>query len=132
MAAAAPSTNDQLTQPKRLIVCCDGMFHNLAITSNIVTTVNLTSRTGTWEDSTSDLIQAPTNVTRLTRALSRNAIVEENGVTTVIPQVVYYQKGVGTSFGDIILGGTINISRVECLSGCFFFLLLSCYIFPSE
>lgn len=79
MAAAAPQ--------KRLIVCCDG----------------------TWEDSLADTHQPPTNVTRISRVLSRNAIVEENGVKTVVPQIVYYQKGVGSGLGNQLLGGAVGL-----------------------
>ncbi|PWY93557.1 peptidoglycan binding domain-containing protein [Aspergillus sclerotioniger CBS 115572] len=68
--------------PKRLIVCCDG----------------------TWKDATADNQQPPSNVTRLTRTLSRVAVVEENGQTQEIPQIVYYQKGVGTGLGDKYFG----------------------------
>lgn len=63
--------------------------------------------TGTWQDSTADDLQPPSNVTRLSRVISRNAILEENGEKKVIPQIVYYQKGVGTGFNavDKLLGG---------------------------
>jgi len=98
---ATPSTvNSQPPPTKRLIICCDG----------------------TWEDSKSDLVQPPSNVTRLTRSLSRNAIVEENGVTRVIPQIAYYQKGVGTSFGDTILGGGIGLGLSANVRAAYGFL----------
>jgi uncharacterized protein (DUF2235 family) len=61
---------------------------------------------GTWQDSTDDASEPPSNVTRLSRALSRTAIVKENGVLREIPQIVYYQKGVGTGLGDKYFGGT--------------------------
>ncbi|RDW92717.1 T6SS phospholipase effector Tle1-like catalytic domain-containing protein [Aspergillus mulundensis] len=73
---------------KRLIVCCDVP--------------------GTWQDSTDDVSEPPSNVTRLSRALSPSAIVEENGVRREIPQIVYYQKGVGTGTGDKYFGGTVT------------------------
>ncbi|KAI2895398.1 hypothetical protein CBS11852_4748 [Aspergillus niger] len=68
--------------PKRLIVCCDG----------------------TWKDSTADTRQPPSNVTRLTRTLSRVAVVKENGQDKEIPQIIYYQKGVGTGLADKYFG----------------------------
>jgi hypothetical protein len=38
--------------------------------------------------------------------LSRFAVVEgEDGQQHEIPQIVYYQKGVGTNFGDKYWGG---------------------------
>ncbi|GFF42746.1 uncharacterized protein YEL023C [Aspergillus udagawae] len=74
--------------PKRLIVCCDG----------------------TWQDSLADAAQPPSNVTRLSRVLSRFAVVEgEDGQQHEIPQIVYYQKGVGTNFGDKYWGGVAGL-----------------------
>ncbi|OJJ45860.1 hypothetical protein ASPZODRAFT_167574 [Penicilliopsis zonata CBS 506.65] len=72
---------------KRLIVCCDG----------------------TWQDSTADARQPPSNVTRLTRALSRNATITVDGEKIVIPQITYYQKGVGTGLGDRFWGGAAGL-----------------------
>ncbi|GIK05476.1 hypothetical protein Aspvir_009588 [Aspergillus viridinutans] len=69
--------------PKRLIVCCDG----------------------TWQDSLADAAQPPSNVTRFSRVLSRLAVVEGEE----IPQIVYYQKGVGTSLGDKYWGGVAGL-----------------------
>ncbi|KAJ0412997.1 hypothetical protein BJY00DRAFT_297586 [Aspergillus carlsbadensis] len=68
---------------KRLIVCCDG----------------------TWQDATADSSEPPSNVTRLERALSCTAIIHDNGVQNEIPQIVYYQKRVGTGLGDKVFGG---------------------------
>ncbi|PKX89220.1 T6SS phospholipase effector Tle1-like catalytic domain-containing protein [Aspergillus novofumigatus IBT 16806] len=74
--------------PKRLIVCCDG----------------------TWQDSLADEAQPPSNLTRFSRALSRLAIVDgEDGQQHEIPQIVYYQKGVGTSLGDKYWGGVAGL-----------------------
>lgn len=58
--------------------------------------------TGTWQDSVNDSTQPPTNLTRFSRALSRNAVITTNGKKRQIPQIVYYQKGVGNNIG----GGT--------------------------
>ncbi|KAF9885346.1 hypothetical protein FE257_012963 [Aspergillus nanangensis] len=66
---------------KRLIVLCDG----------------------TWQDSTTDDLKAhPTNVTLISRALSPYGVGEDG---SLIPQIVYYQPGVGTSLGDKLRGG---------------------------
>ncbi|KAL5360109.1 hypothetical protein BJX96DRAFT_68279 [Aspergillus floccosus] len=66
---------------KRLIVLCDG----------------------TWQDSTTASAHAhSTNVTRLSRALSPYAVSESG---TLIPQIVFYQPGVGTNLGDKLRGG---------------------------
>ncbi|KKK22183.1 hypothetical protein AOCH_001495 [Aspergillus ochraceoroseus] len=85
---------------KRLIVCCDG----------------------TWEDATADSDQPPSNVTRISRALSRTAIVEEDGQTREIPQIVYYQKGVGTGIGDKYFGGVTGIGLSANVRAAYGFL----------
>jgi len=87
-------------QPKRLIVCCDG----------------------TWEDATADSVQPPSNVTRISRALSRYAEVEEDGVKKIIPQIVYYQKGVGTGIGDKIWGGAAGAGLSANIRAAYGFL----------
>ncbi|KAL4999473.1 hypothetical protein BDV10DRAFT_200703 [Aspergillus recurvatus] len=85
---------------KRLIVCCDG----------------------TWQDSTADESEPPSNVTRLSRALSRTAIVKENGVQREIPQIVYYQKGVGTGLGDKYFGGVTGVGLSANVRAAYGFL----------
>ncbi|EAU29538.1 predicted protein [Aspergillus terreus NIH2624] len=66
---------------KRLIVLCDG----------------------TWQDSTTaSPDDHPTNVTRLSRALSPYAVTDTG---LLIPQIVFYQPGVGTNLGDKLRGG---------------------------
>ncbi|KAI5858652.1 hypothetical protein BZA05DRAFT_10029 [Tricharina praecox] len=64
---------------KRIIICCDG----------------------TWQNSDGGVKEDPTNITRITRALKS---VSSSG----IPQIVYYQSGVGTggTIDKIIGGGT--------------------------
>ncbi|KAF2492930.1 hypothetical protein BU16DRAFT_529186 [Lophium mytilinum] len=60
----------------------------------------------TWQDSTSDSsTAAPTNVTRFARALSQWAPAAFGD----IQQIVYYQKGVGSSPLDRLLGGAAGI-----------------------
>ncbi|CBF73562.1 hypothetical protein AN7939.2 [Aspergillus nidulans FGSC A4] len=85
---------------KRLIICCDG----------------------TWQDSTDDASEPPSNVTRLSRALSRTAIVKENGVLREIPQIVYYQKGVGTGLGDKYFGGVTGVGLSANVRAAYGFL----------
>ncbi|OOF97937.1 hypothetical protein ASPCADRAFT_394788 [Aspergillus carbonarius ITEM 5010] len=87
--------------PKRLIVCCDG----------------------TWQDSTADKHQPPSNVTRLSRTLSRVAEVKENGQTKEIPQIVYYQKGVGTGLADKYFGGVAGIGLSANVRAAYGFLV---------
>lgn len=60
---------------------------------------------GTWEDGTSDTESPPSNITRISRALRQYAKVERNGVSMMVPQIVYYQKGVGTGVVDQYIGG---------------------------
>lgn len=62
---------------------------------------------GTWQDSTGDSFKAPTNVTRISRAISRDTVTIENDAKKRISQIVYYQKGVGTGnlLGDKLGGG---------------------------
>ncbi|KAL5338201.1 hypothetical protein BJX70DRAFT_214411 [Aspergillus crustosus] len=85
---------------KRLIVCCDG----------------------TWQDATADSSEPPSNVTRFSRSLSREAIVEENGVQREVPQIVYYQKGVGTGLGDKYFGGVTGIGLSANVRAAYGFL----------
>ncbi|KAL4864169.1 hypothetical protein BDV12DRAFT_201398 [Aspergillus spectabilis] len=85
---------------KRLIVCCDG----------------------TWQDATADSNEVPSNVTRFSRALSRTAVVEENGQQREIPQIVYYQKGVGTGFGDRYFGGVAGFGLSANVRAAYGFL----------
>ncbi|KAL4926177.1 T6SS phospholipase effector Tle1-like catalytic domain-containing protein [Aspergillus undulatus] len=85
---------------KRLIVCCDG----------------------TWQDATADSSEPPSNVTRISRSLSRTAVVEENGVQREIPQIVYYQKGVGTGLGDKYFGGVTGVGLSANVRAAYGFL----------
>ncbi|KAL4779433.1 hypothetical protein BJX76DRAFT_88591 [Aspergillus varians] len=100
---------------KRLIVCCDGkeLYHG---------TLQILTITGTWQDATADSSEPPSNVTRLSRALSRTARVEENGVQREIPQIVYYQKGVGTGLGDRYFGGVTGVGLSANVRAAYGFL----------
>lgn len=79
---------------KRLIVCCDG----------------------TWQDSVGSP-QTPTNVTRICRCIKSEGfdpIGQKN-----IPQVTYYQSGVGStgsgpSLMGHLLGGLTGQGNVKC------------------
>ncbi|KAF8542798.1 hypothetical protein BDD12DRAFT_727926 [Trichophaea hybrida] len=64
---------------KRIIICCDG----------------------TWQNSDGGVLEDPTNITRITRALKSES-------SDGIAQIVYYQAGVGTggAIDKIIGGGT--------------------------
>lgn len=80
----ATASKPQVSLNKRLIVCCDG----------------------TWEDGNSEEINNPlSNITRIARALKPHAEVTVNGVPTLMPQITYYQKGVGTGILDSYVGG---------------------------
>jgi uncharacterized protein (DUF2235 family) len=67
---------------KKIIVCCDG----------------------TWDDSDGTLM-IPTNIAKIARCINHTGhATDEDGKKTdqIIPQVVYYQSGVGSkSFGPI-------------------------------
>jgi hypothetical protein len=88
---------------KRLIVCCDGMC---GVSMGVGGIVSIYDRTiGTGENSIGDSFQPPSNVTRMCRALSPEAKIKEDGIEKRIPQIVYYQKGVGTGLLEDKLGG---------------------------
>ncbi|KAF9890409.1 hypothetical protein FE257_006077 [Aspergillus nanangensis] len=98
------STIDELpwSNRKRLIVCCDG----------------------TWENATGDTFQPPTNVTRLSRAISRAGLTVESGINKRISQIVYYQKGVGTGLlGDKLGGGAIGLGLSSNVRAAYGFLV---------
>jgi uncharacterized protein (DUF2235 family) len=63
---------------------------------------------GTWEDGTSEIESPPSNITRISRALKQHARVEKDGVIMLIPQITYYQKGVGTGLLDQYIGGKLK------------------------
>ncbi|KAE8312412.1 hypothetical protein BDV41DRAFT_588917 [Aspergillus transmontanensis] len=90
------------SERKRLIVCCDG----------------------TWQDSTGDSFKPPTNVTRISRAISRDAVTIENDVKKRISQIVYYQKGVGTGnlLGDKLGGGALGLGLSANVRAAYAFL----------
>lgn len=61
---------------------------------------------GTWEDGNSEEVNNPlSNITRIARAIKAHAESTVDGVRTIIPQITYYQKGVGTGVLDSYLGG---------------------------
>ena len=71
---------------------------------------------GTWANATGDTFQPPTNVTRISRAISRDGYTEENGQKKRISQIVYYQRGVGTGLiGDKLGGGMSFLSSALSL-----------------
>jgi hypothetical protein len=61
---------------------------------------------GTGQDSLSgDQSAFPTNVTRLSRALSPYALITEDNEEREVEQVIFYQPGVGTQSGQKLRGG---------------------------
>ncbi|PUU77087.1 hypothetical protein B9Z19DRAFT_988225 [Tuber borchii] len=79
---------------KRIIVCCDG----------------------TWQNSDGGNTKAPTNVTRITRALKSYT---DKGIS----QVVYYQSGVGTGGPvDRLVGGGVGYGLSEHVREAYGFL----------
>ncbi|KAF4539197.1 Cysteine synthase a [Lasiodiplodia theobromae] len=68
------STEGKILPRKRLIVCCDG----------------------TWQTGDKTYGTSPSNIVKLSRMIGRQSVPEG------IPQVVYYQSGVGT--GDFVSG----------------------------
>lgn len=81
---------------KRLVVCCDG----------------------TWNDVDEDV--TPTNVVRMARAVK--TADTRNG--TPVPQVVYYQSGVGTGGGRVmrLVGGGLGIGLSRNVREAYAFL----------
>jgi uncharacterized protein (DUF2235 family) len=68
--------NKTTTIPKRLVVCCDG----------------------TWFASDKGTQNLPSNVARIGRLIATEGTSQTNepGKTVRVPQIVYYQSGVGT------------------------------------
>lgn len=69
---------------KRIVVACDG----------------------TWKDSDGEY-QVPSNVTRICRSIKQEAKDARTG--TIIPQIIYYQSGVGTEttiYNKVVGGST--------------------------
>jgi uncharacterized protein (DUF2235 family) len=80
---------------KRLIVCCDGTFGAI--------------------DKGND--QYASNVARLSRVISRVGVSDTNNKREKIPQIVYYQSGVGTgAVGKVNKGyqGTFDSVALDC------------------
>lgn len=102
MASVLPETDTlPWSNRKRLVVCCDG----------------------TWANATGDTFQPPTNVTRISRAISRTGYTEENGQKKRISQIVYYQRGVGTGLiGDKLGGGAIGLGLSSNVRAAYAFL----------
>lgn len=53
----------------------------------------------------SEIESPPSNITRISRALKLYATVERKGVSIQVPQITFYQKGVGTGVVDQYIGG---------------------------
>lgn len=76
---------------KKIIVCCDGTWQDA---DSGYTKPTLTRPFG--------VLQIPSNVVRISRAMRREDYLGR-------PQIIYYQTGVGTAFGDKISGGLLGI-----------------------
>jgi Uncharacterized alpha/beta hydrolase domain (DUF2235) len=89
--------NTKVEARKRIVVACDG----------------------TWKDSDGEY-QVPSNVTRICRCIKQEA--KDSTTGAVIPQIIYYQSGVGTEStiynkvvgGSTGQGGPINHCRCSC------------------
>ncbi|KAG0145540.1 hypothetical protein CROQUDRAFT_658458 [Cronartium quercuum f. sp. fusiforme G11] len=83
---------------KRLVVLCDG----------------------TWKESyDKNGIDESTNVTRLTRAID----AEDKSVSPHIPQIIFYQSGLGSSGADKLLAGATGFGIVEKIKDAYEFLV---------
>lgn len=91
--------SDHVHPRKRLIVCCDG----------------------TWMDSDGD-VQIPSNVTRISRCIEQEGVDEKTGRS--IPQIVYYQAGVGTedNFYSKYIGGATGKGLSEHIREAYSFI----------
>ncbi|KAI9675688.1 MAG: hypothetical protein M1817_001055 [Caeruleum heppii] len=91
---------------KKLIVCCDGTWMNSD--GGYVTT-------GMFQN---PRVQVPSNVTRLCRAIKADACDAK------VPQIVYYQAGVGTGLGlwDKVAGGGTGLGLSENIREAYSFL----------
>ena len=59
----------------------------------------------------SEIESPPSNITRISRALKQYATVKRNGVPVLVPQITFYQKGVGTGVVDQYIGGMVSGSK---------------------
>ncbi|KAK8025777.1 hypothetical protein PG990_003600 [Apiospora arundinis] len=92
---------------KRIVICCDG----------------------TWQSSVSGLKNIPSNVTRLSRAISRSGIsTTESGEEKVWQQIVHYDAGIGTgvlSSYEKNLEGGLGIGFVGNVIEAYNFIVLN-------
>lgn len=81
---------------KRLVLCCDG----------------------TWNkpDKNSDSVRAPTNVAKLARGVLREGANDT-------PQLLYYQRGVGTRHLERIRGGVFGYGLSRNIRDCYRFIV---------
>ncbi|KAJ9605793.1 hypothetical protein H2200_009642 [Cladophialophora chaetospira] len=95
-----------LPEPKkRIVVCCDG----------------------TWMDADGDY-QTPSNVTRIARAIRPNGIDTSVTPHQYIPQIVFYQNGIGTgspSLYDKVIGGATGEGLAEHIREAYSFICLN-------
>ena len=94
------SPSEPLWLKKRIVVCCDG----------------------TWMDSDGGDVQTPSNVTRLSRCVKPVGL---NRLTNKpIPQIIYYQAGVGTGGGfySKVIGGATGQGLSEHIREAYTFI----------
>lgn len=84
------TTSAAVAARKRIVVACDG----------------------TWKSSDGEY-QIPTNVTRICRCIKQEA--RDQATNAIIPQVIYYQSGVGTetTLYNKIVGGSTGEGKVS-------------------
>lgn len=90
---------------KRIVVCCDG----------------------TWMDSDGDY-QTPSNVTRIARAIPPTGVDQTTTPPTAIPQIVFYQNGIGTGDNSLynkFVGGATGEGLAEHIREAYSFVCLN-------
>ena len=126
---APRSTSRGPLPSKRLVVCCDGIRH-IAHYCRIYRTFSDYGALGTWLDAATGQkkgqLPPPSNVTRISRAIKPESFDK-------IPQVVFYQSGVG-SMGNVIdkvLGGALATGLSENIREAYNFIATN-YSFGDE
>lgn len=107
----APKSGKKSRKFKRIVICCDGMYCRSAqvlfirgVAGSYCPRCSIakleTNDPGTWQRSDGLDKAPPSNVTRIARSIKSYSKKDK------IQQIVYYQRGVGTSGKiDKILGG---------------------------
>ena len=94
---------DPKPAPKRLVICCDG----------------------TWQASDHGTQEVPSNIAKLSRAIAKTFVNEDNAV---VPQIVHYDAGVATAdWIDAKVSGRVFPYDRHALLPCLFFPYTSVY-----